>query len=380
VTVSQRRMYLFLLVLTITTAAGFQGWRTLFNNFSVEVVGINGQQMGILQSIREIPGFLALLVIYLLFLISEHRLAALSVIFLGLGVGLTGLLPSFAGLVFTTLLMSFGFHYYETLNQSLTLQYFEYSMAPIVLGRLRAVCSATNIAIGVVIFILAKFLNYTQMFICLGGLVVVGGFWAIMQDPSDKNLPVQHKKMVLRARYWLFYALTFMAGARRQIFMAFAVFLLVKRFNFTVQEVTVLFIINNVLNYFASPLIGKAINRFGERKVLSLEYLALIFIFLTYAFTESKWVAGLMYILDFIFFNFSIAIKSYFQKIAHPKDIGPSMAVGFTINHIVAVIVPVVGGILWMTDYRIPFFMGAGMSIVSLILVQFIKKDAMFLD
>ena len=379
-TVSQRRMYLFLLVLTITTAAGFQGWRTLFNNFSVEVVGINGQQMGILQSIREIPGFLALLVIYLLFLISEHRLAALSVIFLGLGVGLTGLLPSFAGLVFTTLLMSFGFHYYETLNQSLTLQYFEYSMAPIVLGRLRAVCSATNIAIGVVIFILAKFLNYTQMFICLGGLVVVGGFWAIMQDPSDKNLPVQHKKMVLRARYWLFYALTFMAGARRQIFMAFAVFLLVKRFNFTVQEVTVLFIINNVLNYFASPLIGKAINRFGERKVLSLEYLALIFIFLTYAFTESKWVAGLMYILDFIFFNFSIAIKSYFQKIAHPKDIGPSMAVGFTINHIVAVIVPVVGGILWMTDYRIPFFMGAGMSIVSLILVQFIKKDAMFLD
>ncbi|MBT8763935.1 MFS transporter [Desulfohalobiaceae bacterium Ax17] len=376
-TVSQRRMYLFLLVLTITTAAGFQGWRTLFNNFSVEVVGINGQQMGILQSIREIPGFLALLVIYLLFLISEHRLAALSVIFLGVGVGLTGLLPSFAGLIFTTLLMSFGFHYYETLNQSLTLQYFDYSTAPIVLGRLRAVYSATNIAIGVVIFILAKFLNYTQMFICMGGLVVVGGLWAIIQDPSDKNLPVQHKKMILRSRYWLFYALTFMAGARRQIFMAFAVFLLVKRFNFTVQEVTVLFIINNVLNYFASPLIGKAINRFGERKVLSLEYLALIFIFLTYAFTESKWVAGIMYILDFIFFNFSIAIKSYFQKIAHPKDIGPSMAVGFTINHIVAVIVPVVGGILWMTDYRIPFFMGAGMSIVSLILVQFIKNGAM---
>ncbi|WP_457570794.1 MFS transporter [Desulfovulcanus sp.] len=366
-------MYLFLLVLTVTTAAGFQGWRTLFNNFSVEIAGINGQQMGILQSIREVPGFLALLVIYLLFFISEHRLAALSVIFLGLGVGLTGLLPSFAGLIFTTLLMSFGFHYYETLNQSLTLQYFEHSTAPIVLGRLRGLGSATNIAIGLIIFVLARFLNYTQMFICLGGLVVLGGLWAIMQDPSDKNLPVQHKKMILRARYWLFYALTFMAGARRQIFVAFAVFLLVKRFHFTVQEITVLFVINNVLNYFASPLIGKAINRFGERKVLSLEYFSLIFVFLTYAYTNSKWVVGLMYILDFIFFNFSIAIKSYFQKIAHPKDIGPSMAVGFTINHIVAVIVPVVGGILWMTDYRIPFIMGAGMSIVSLILVQFIK-------
>ena len=372
-TTSQRKMYLFLLVLTITTAAGFQGWRTLFNNFSVEIAGINGQQMGILQSVREVPGFLALLVIYLLFFISEHRLAALSVIFLGLGVGLTGLLPSFTGLIFTTLLMSFGFHYYETLNQSLTLQYFEHFEAPIVMARLRALGSATNIAVGVTIFFLAKFLTYTQMFICLGGLAVLGGLWAIFQDPSDKDLPVQHKKMILKARYWLFYALTFMAGARRQIFVAFAVFLLVKRFEFSVAEISVLFVINNLVNYFVSPLIGRAINRFGERAVLSVEYFSLIFVFLTYAYTDSKWIAGVMYVLDFIFFNFAIAIRSYFQKIADPKDIAPSMAVGFTINHIVAVVVPVIGGILWMTDYRIPFLMGAGMSIISLILVQMIK-------
>jgi len=69
-----------------------------------------------------------------------------------------------------------------------------------------------------------------------------------------------------------------MAGARRQIFMAFAVFLLVKKFHFTVQEVTILFVINNLINYFLSPLIGRSIIRFGERKVLSLEYFSLIFI------------------------------------------------------------------------------------------------------
>jgi MFS family permease len=176
--------------------------------------------------------------------------------------------------------------------------------------------------------------------------------------------------MIFRWRYWLFYFLTFMAGARRQIFMAFAVFLLVKKFHFTVQEVTILFVINNLINYFLSPFIGKCIIRFGERKVLSLEYAALVFIFLAYAVVDSRWVAAVLYILDHVFFNFAIAIRTYFQKVADPKDIAPSMAVGFTINHIAAVVIPAVGGALWMVDYRIPFVVGAFFSLVSFTAVQ----------
>ena len=157
--------------------------------------------------------------------------------------------------------------------------------------------------------------------------------------------------------------------------MAFAVFLLVKKFHFSVQDVTVLFVINNSINYFLSPLIGKAIARFGERKVLSLEYFSLLWIFFAYAFTDSRILAGVMYVLDFVFFNFAIAIRTYFQKIADPRDIASSMAVGFTINHIAAVAIPVFGGILWMIDYRIPFLAGMGMSLVSLVLTQFIRTE-----
>ena len=155
--------------------------------------------------------------------------------------------------------------------------------------------------------------------------------------------------------------------------MAFAVFLLVKKFQFTIQEITILFVINNVINYFLSPLIGKSIIRFGERRVLSLEYFSLIFIFLAYASVQSKALLALLYILDHIFFNFAIAIRTYFQKMADPRDIAPSMAVGFTINHIAAVFLPAIGGLLWMVDYRIPFVAGAGMSLVSLIAVQQIR-------
>ena len=208
----------------------------------------------------------------------------------------------------------------------------------------------------------------------IGGLVIIGiALWAFLQHPTDKNIPVQRKRMVIRKRYWLYYTLTFLAGARRQIFVAFAVFLLVKRFHFSVQEVTILFIVNNIINYFLSPLIGKAIIRFGERKVLSTEYFSLIFIFTAYAFVREKSVVALLYILDHIFFNFSMAIRTYFQKIGDPQDIAPSMAFGFTVNHIAAVVIPAVGGLLWMIDYKIPFLGGAILSICSLILIQFIR-------
>ena len=164
-----------------------------------------------------------------------------------------------------------------------------------------------------------------------------------------------------------------MAGARRQIFMAFAVLLMVQKFQYSVQEVTLLFVVNNVINYFLSPLIGKWIIRFGERKVLSLEYASLIFVFTAYAMTDSKLIVALLYILDHIFFNFAIAIRTYFQKVSDPRDIAPSMAVGFTINHIAAVFLPAIGGLLWIVDYRIPFFGGTAMALISLLAVQKIR-------
>ncbi|NOY68123.1 MAG: MFS transporter [Deltaproteobacteria bacterium] len=365
-------MYGYLMVLTICATAGLQVWRTLFDNFAVHVVGLNGFHVGIIQSVREIPGFLALLVVYVLLVVREHRLSAFSILVLGVGVAATGAMPTFYGLIFTTLIMSFGFHYFETTNQSLTLQYFDEKTSPIVFGRLKSLASASNICAGALIFIIAPFMTYGSMYFMFGALIIGGGFWALLHNPTDKNLVVQKKKMVFKRRYWLFYFLTFMAGARRQIFVAFAVFLLVRKFQFPVQWIAALFLVNNVVNYFLSPIIGKCIVRFGEQKVLSLEYFSMIIIFISYAVVDSKILVALLYIADHVFFNFAIAIRTFFQKIADPRDIAPSMAVGFTINHIAAVMLPAIGGMLWVVDYRIPFIGGAVFSLVSLVLVQMI--------
>jgi hypothetical protein len=363
-------MFRYLMVLTICSTIGLQTWRTLFNNFAVEVVGLEGNDIGVIQSVREVPGFLALLVVFLLLFIKEYRLSALSIFILGTGIAATGLLPVYAGVILTTLIMSFGFHYYETTNQSLTLQHFDENTSPWVFGKQRSYAAASNIGIGILIVLIEPFLNYMQMYLVFGGVLMAMGIWAIFQNPVDRDTVPQRKKMILRKKYWLYYFLTLMAGARRQIFMAFAIFLLVKKFQFPVQEIAILFVINNTINYFLSPLIGRGIIRFGERKILSLEYFSLIFIFSAYAVVQSKLLVALLYILDHIFFNFSIAIRTYFQKIGDPKDIAPTMAVGFTINHIAAVVLPVLGGVLWMMDYRIPFIMGAGLSFISLAAVQ----------
>ncbi len=371
--IKQNPMYRFLMVLTISSTIGLQTWRTLFDNFAVKAAGLDGNHIGVIQSVREIPGFLALLAVFAIMLIKEHRLSALSILVLGIGVAVTGLFPSYSGLLFTTLIMSFGFHYYETTNQSLTLQYFDKQTSPWVFGKLRSLAAASNITIGIIIYFIAPLLTFAQIYLLFGGFIIAAGCWGFSQNPVDRNLVPQHKKMIFRKKYWLFYFLTFMSGARRQIFMAFAVFLLVKKFQFTLQEVTILFVINNLVNYFLSPLIGKGIIRFGERKILSLEYFSLIFIFLAYAAVESKTLVAILYILDHIFFNFAIAIRTYFQKVGDPKDIAPSIAVGFTINHIAAVVLPAIGGLLWIVDYRIPFVCGAILSIVSLVAVQQIK-------
>ena len=364
----------YLVVLTISSTAGLQTWTTLFNNFAVDVAGLQGNHVGMIQSIREIPGFLALLAVYVMLVIREHRLSAISILILGAGLAATGFFPTFAGIAITTLISSFGFHYYETTNMSLTLQYFKKNESPWVFGKLTSLAAATSIGIGLLIWGMTSFLDFTQVYLVVGVLIAIAGLWALLtRDPSDINIIPQRKQMVLRKKYWLFYFLTFMAGARRQVFIAFSVLLLVQKFQYTVQEVTILFIINNTINYFLSPLIGKSIIRFGERKVLSLEYFSVIFLFTAYATTDSKLLVAFIYILDQIFFTFAIAIRTYFQKVGDPRDIAPSMAMGFTINHLAAVFLPAIGGMLWVIDYRIPFFAGAAMGVVSLLAVQKIR-------
>lgn len=366
-------MLRFLVILTAASTIGLQGYTILFNNFAAEMVHLDGSKVGIIQSIREVPGLLTLLLVFVLLLVREHRLAALSVALLGLGTGITGLFPSYGWLIFTTVVMSFGFHYYESTNQSLTLQYFSTAVSPLIFGRLRALGAISSVAAGLLVYVLGAFAQYREMYLVIGCLVLAAGLWGLFQNPTHAGVIPQRKKMILRRKYTLFYLLTFLSGARRQIFVVFSILLLVQVFHFSVRDMTLLFVVNNIVGYILNSLIGKAINRFGERLISSIEYTGVIVIFLVYAFSTSKNMVMFMYILDNILYNFDVSIRTYFQKVADPADIASSMSVGFTINHIAAVFLPALGGYFWMIDYRIPFVAGSILGVVSLITAQWMR-------
>ncbi len=372
---NRRDMFVFLLLLNLAVYISFQSWSTIFNNFAVEKASLDGFYMGLTQSVREIPGFLSLLVILAIVVLPEHKLAVVSLIVLGLGIAVTGFLPSTTGVIISTLIMSFGFHFFETVNQSLTLQYFNKLETPLVLSRLRSVAAGGNIAAGILVIILLKFLEYKYIFLLTGLLAVAAGIYCLKLNPIDSSLPVQKKKLQLKAKYWLYYALTFLSGARRQVFTAFSVFLMVEKFGFSTKEIAYLFIINNLTNFFFNPVIGKMVNKYGERRLLSIEYSTLTIVFIGYAFTESKLLVALLYIIDNLVYSFVISIRTFYQKIAEPEDFANGSAMGFTINHIAAVFIPFAGGLLWMVDRKIPFLAAALLAFMSLVLAQFIPSE-----
>lgn len=369
-------MYRYLLVLVVCASAGLQGWMALFTNFATEVIGVNGFQIGIAQSVREIPGFFTFLVMYIVLLISEYRLAAWSVIVLGVGIGATGYLPTFPGLLVTTTVMSVGFHYFETTNKSLTVQYFTHQEAPVVFARLRGYGALANIAVGGIVWLLAFVLPYRVNFLLLGIFICCAGAYMLWLNPAHEAPAHEQNRLVLRRRYWLYYALNFLSGARRQIFVVFAIFLLVEKYRLGVTTIAGIFVVNYALTFLCNPYISRAINTWGERTVLSLESASLIVLFLGYAFIDSAWIAVGLYVLDSIFFNFAIALNTYLQKIADPQDLAQSTAAGFTINHISAVAIPLCGGALWMANWRLPFVIGAGLAVLSLYFTQKIHTDS----
>ena len=181
--------------------------------------------------------------------------------------------------------------------------------------------------------------------------------------------------MVLRKRYWLYYVLTFLSGARRQIFIVFAGFLMVEKFGFDVATISILFLVNAVLNMLFAARLGRLIGEIGERKILIFEYVGLAIVFTAYAFVNSAGLAAALYIIDHFFFALAIAIRTYFQKIADPADIAATAGVGFTINHIAAVILPAVLGFLWLISPSAVFLVGSTLAVLSMLLSFNVPED-----
>ncbi len=365
-----QRPEIMLTLMAIAVPLGLSTYMAVINNFAVERAAFTGTEKGLQESIREIPGFLSFAVVYLLFFIREQKLALIALMLLGVGTAVTGLFPNLTGILVTTFIMSVGFHYFETVNQSLQLQWIKKEIAPIVLGRILAASAVGSLAVYAGVLVLVPLLeaSYIAIYLVAGGGTIAITLFCWLAFPMFSQPVVQNKGLVLRRRYWLYYTLTFMGGARRQIFFVFAAFMMVDKFGLELHKVAGVMLANQLLTMWIAPKIGKFIQDWGERRALILEYAGLMTIFTAYAFVDTVWLAIVLYILDHMFFSLAIAMKTYLQKIGDPADMAPTSGVSFTINHIAAVIIPVALGPVYVWNMAVVFLIGTAMAAASLAL------------
>ncbi len=370
---------MLLLLMAFVMPLTFSVWNALLNNFVIDKAQFSGAEIGILQSLREVPGFLSFTAVFVLLVLREQIFALMSLALMSIGVAITGWFPFEIGLYCTTVLMSIGFHYFETVNQSLTLQWLDKKDSAHFMGKQLAVKGFASIFAYSMIWVLMEWLgfSYNIVYMLAGGSGLLICLIIFIVFPKFKETTTQHKHLLMRKRYWLYYALTFFSGARRQIFVVFAAFMMVEKFGYTVGEISLLFLINYVFNLLFAPAIGKWIGQVGERKALIIEYSGLVLLFTGYALVENAVLAAGLYVIDHLFFAMAIAMKTYLQKIADPKELASTAGVSFTINHIAAVVIPALLGIVWLSSPMLVFFIGAGFACCSLLLalnIPFIPK------
>lgn len=371
---------ILLLLLAASIPFAFDTWMALINNFAVERAAFDGFEKGVLESVREVPGFLAFTVVFLLLIWRQQTFAILALAVMGLGVALTGFFPTVWGLYFTTIIMSTGFHYLSTMEQSLAMQWTSKEELPLVLGRLAAVAAFASLMSYGLVWCALELLDapYWVIFLVAGCGAMACAVVARTVFPAFPEHSFQKMTVVVRKRYGLYYALEFMSGGRRQIFVAFAGFLMVEKFGYRPETVVLLFATNQIVSMWIAPKVGRFIMRWGEKPVLVLEYCGLIGIFAAYAFVENATVAAGLYIVDHLFFALAIAIKSYFRKIADPSEIASTAGVSFTINHIAAVTMPWMLGLIWIADSdgrSWVFLIGSAMAAMSLGLSLMIPRN-----
>jgi predicted MFS family arabinose efflux permease len=306
--------------------------------------------------------------------ISEVRIMALSVVVLGAGMILTGGANGLLLLLVATFIMSTGFHFFDGSSNSVVLMAESKRETPRTLGIVGSLGSMAAVTASLAVFILAEPMGYRWLYVAVGGLAIVGGLVLLPFRGAKDALPAG-RQITLRRQYWLYYALAFLMGSRRHIFTTFAILLLVRNYGISIQTTAILFLVNSLINVVTLRLAGTLVARLGERVVLTATFGLLTFVFLGYAYVTFLPLLFALFVLDNILFGTSLALTTYFQKIAVThEEITSNVSVQQTINHIAAVIIPIVGGTAWeLFGAQAPFLVGVVIVVVSLVLTQFIR-------
>lgn len=360
-------------VFTLSFAVGVQ--TTTLMNFLVEEIGIGVSQLGVLESIREVPGFLSSSLVGLGSPLPEPFLAGISLLLFSAGIGCYYVVHSIPSLVLSSFVWSLGLHCWMPLRSSMVLGLSERGSRGRRLGQMDSVASLASLAAMGIVLVIASWalFNYRRVFLVASAVVAVGAVVVLFvrKDVGEARRP----RMVFRREYRLYYALSLLEGCRKQMFITFAVFALVRVYGTGLGRVALLMLINSALGLVFAPGIGRLNDRVGERRTLTISYAGLVAVFLGYGLVHRAEVLYGLYCLDSLLYIFStIALTTLIHRMAPREHVTPSLAMGVTMNHVAAVTVPLMGSLIWSAlGYETTFLAGAVVVLASLLLTQKVR-------
>ena len=368
---------LFLVAVSLLSAASGM-FETTFNNYLNDAYHMKADARGALEFPRELPGFLTALMVAALVFLSETRVAAVAAFATGLGMlglALTG--GTWTSMLVTLTLWSVGAHLIMPVRSSIGMDLATGMTRGKRLGQINGVgVTASMVGCGLVWLLMSRGAkSYQTIFLIAGlGTLVAGGVLLAMRMPGAHLV---RTGLVWNRRYWLYYVLSFLFGARKQVFITFGPWVLIKVFHQPAIIFAQLWIASAVLGMMFQPVLGRAIDHFGERRVLMLDAVVIFLVCVGYGFAEhfgttgvALWLLYACFVVDQLFFGTGMARDIYLSKIAVRKeDVAPTLSLGVSINHVVSMSIPWVGGWAWERYGYYTVFLGA--AVVALIMFFF---------
>jgi hypothetical protein len=357
---------------------------SFFNNFLNDTFRITVEQRTWLEIPREFPGFLVVFATGLLVFLADIRIAAVANIIAAIGMMGIGYLSKGYGTVIVWLtIYSMGQHLFMPMSNSIGMDLGEDADAGKRLGQISGVTTAIFLVTSLLTAIIFKNIkvNYRAAFIVSSVAFILSAIMIFMMKTHKETK--EKKRVVIRKEYKLFYLLSIVYGARKQIFITFGPWVLIKVFNQGVSTFAMLGFITAGLGILVKPLIGNMIDKKGEKFVLSWEAIMLIIVCVVYALSKVFFDSiGFGYIaLFFICGSFvadqmlaatSMARATYLKKIAvRPEDVSPTLSLGISIDHLVSMFIPIIGGVVWhFAGYEFVFLGGVLIALLNLYLVS----------
>ena len=367
---------MLLAIATFSVGFSMAAQQNIVSNYFEDDIGLRGPQFGYITAIREVPGFLLIFLTALFYRLPLARLTFAALVLLSVGYALFGWSSSFWSVAPWVVVSSIGYHTWLQTQSALGLSLAREEHSGRILGRMAAISQGGALVAMLVVLIgfQQDWLSFDSTFVLCGVMALIGAI-AIFGFPALRDGAVQEtvqrrERIVFRRDYRLYYLLSLFDGARQQIFFSFGLWVLIDQYGLGVPQISAVLLMTTAAAMTLTPRIGRAVDTYGERDLLFYVNIAFILALLGYALVSNSILATMCYVVyTFIAPLAPMGATVYLRKIAPSADLAPSLAMGLTMQHAAAIVVPVVTGfVLNYVGYQIPFLVASGFAVVTLLI------------